>query len=353
MEYDITSTTQTSMATVVKDFIVKLMTLDKSQDQKETIYDNSYFNQYLGYYKIIPEYKTAINAYATWVVGKGWTSDTSTKLMLENISGWGEDTFISIMWNMLVMKKIQGDAFAEIIRNDKGKLINIKPLGTLRIVTNKEGKILRYEDIETNIKFNPTEILHLCNDRIGNEIHGTPITQSIKWALDARNEAMEDKRREEHRSTVRIMEVEEDDTSRLSNLKRDYAEAINKGEVLLVPKGTGTIQDFAAPQSQKLEWIRYLENAYYQALGIPKVILGGSEEFTESSAKIGYLTYEQIYTKEIEELKADLWNQVAIKIEFVKPASLVNETLTGEKGNEQTSFQPQDTKVDAVAGGDK
>ena len=89
-----------------------------------------------------------------------------------------------------------------------------------------------------------------------------------------------------------------------------------------------------------------MENFFYQAVGIPKVILGGSEEFTEASSKISYLTYEQIYTREITELESDLWNQLAIRLKFNKPASLKNEMLSSEdKNTGQTSFQPKDTEI--------
>ena len=58
----------------------------------------------------------------------------------EDIRGWGEDTFMSILWNMLVIKKIGGDAFAEIIRDEEtGRILNIKPLdpSVITIVVDK------------------------------------------------------------------------------------------------------------------------------------------------------------------------------------------------------------------------
>ena len=354
---DIRQTDQTSMATRVKNFSVAPRATDGAQDINETTWDNSEFTKWFGIYKAIPEYKTAINAFATWVIGKGWATDNRTTTILENITGWGEDTFQSIMWNMIVTKKVGGDAFAEIIRNDKGTLINLKPLdpSVIRIVVNKKGIIKRYEQKskaggKDTFRIIPKEkMLHLCNDRVADEIHGTSITESIEWVINARNEAMDDKRRILHRSTIRIMEVDIDNTSRLANLKRDYAEAVNKGELLLIPKGTQEMKDFAPPQTDHLEYIRYLENFFYQALGVPKVILGGSEEFTESSAKIGYLTFEQVYSREVSELIADLWNQVAIRITINKPASIKNELLNSEsKTKEQTGFQPNDTQAGKV-----
>lgn len=349
METDIRQTTTTALDSGVTNYEVDSVVLDTEQDQNETYWDNAYYNQYLGYYKKIPEFKTALDAFAIWVIGKGWTSNNRTTAILDNIDGWGEDTFQSIIWNLLVMKKLQGDAFAEIIRNkDTGALINIKPLGTLRIVTNKNGRVIRYEqrDRKEVKKYKPQEILHLCNNRLADEIHGTPITESVKWVIDARNEAMSDWRRISHRSTVRVLYIDEDDTSKLSNLKRDYKDAINKGELIILPTKAkdAEFSDLTLPPVEAfLSWIKYLENFFYQALGVPKVILGGSEEFTEASSKIGYLTFEQVYSKEVSELKADLWNQLGIRIEINKPASLKNEMLTSEEKNTgQVGFQPND-----------
>lgn len=352
MERDITKTSYTDMQNRVTDFAVDSRQTDGVQEQKETSWDNSKWPQYFGYYKEIPELKKAVDALATWILGKGYTSESLTKVTLENINGWGEDTFNSILWNLIVTKKIAGDAFAEIIRNPKtGTLVNLKPLdpGSIRIVCNQKGRIKRYEqrsktgNKEPDRVFMPFEILHLCNDRIADEIHGTSVIEACEWVILARNEALNDWKRILHRSTIRIMEVDEDDTTRLTNLKKDYANAIKEGELLLVPKGSGEFQDLQPPGNDPIGWIKYLENFFYQALGVPKVILGGSEEFTEASSKIGYLTFEQVYMREITELEADLWNQLAIRITFNKPASLKSEMLSSEEKNTgQVGFQPND-----------
>lgn len=354
-EYNITQTTTTELDTKVDNFQIDKEDTDGVNDNYETEYTDTDWQEYFGYYKNIPELKKAIDAYATWVLGKGYVaSDPKLQVILNSITGWGEDTFQSILWNLLVIKKIsKAGAFAEIIRDTQtGELVNLKPLnpGTMKIVVDKKGRIKRYEQTsriggkDAVTKFQPQQILHLVNDRVADEIHSTSVVESVKWVIDARQESMADVRRMLHRSTIRVMEVEEDDKTRLSQLKSDYAEAINKGELLLVPKGSGKIEDFSAPTTQHLEWIRYLENFFYQALGVPKVILGGSEEFTEASSKISYLTYEQVYTREVVELEADLFNQLGIKIKFNKPASLKNELLNSEQKNTgQVGFQPSDT----------
>ena len=355
MQTDIRQTTRTDLSGGVPDYSVDTRATESVGEQDETYWDNSKWTQYFGYYKQIPELKKAIDALATWILGKDYTTDARTTAILENITGWGEDTFNSILWNLIVTKKVAGDSFAEIIRNpDTGTLINLKTLdpGSIRIICNRKGKIKRYEQRtktgtkEVTRRFDPSEILHLCNDRIADEIHGTSVIEACEWVILARNEAMADWRRILHRATIRVLRVDEDDKSRLANLKRDYAEAIKKGEVLIIPgkPADSAFEELTPPPSDTfISWIKYLENFFYQALGVPKVILGGSEEFTEASSKIGYLTFEQVYTREVTELKADLWNQLAIRVEFNKPASLESEMLqSGEKSKAQVGFQPND-----------
>jgi hypothetical protein len=353
-EWDISKTTTTDMKSGVDDYSVGLKTIDEA-NITENYYEFPYWSQYLGYYKQIPELKQAIDALAMWTVGKGYTTDTRTEVILNNIIGWGEDSFQSIMQNMLIVKKINGDSFSEIIRNeDSGTLLNLKPLNpkNIRIIVNKKGLIERYEEFdlkskEVKRKFQPYEILHLCNDRVANEIHGTSVVESCKWVIDARNEAMSDWRRILHRNLagLRIIEVEEEDPTELRNLKAQWADAIEKGEVLILPKGTASPVNINPPTNPE-QWIRYLENFFYQAVGVPKIILGGSQEFTEASSKIGYLTFEQVYITEQRLLEQDLLNQLGITLEFIRPVSLKNE-LQGEetKNTGQTGIQPSEVNT--------
>ena len=95
-----------------------------------------------------------------------------------------------------------------------------------------------------------------------------------------------------------------------------------------------------------MNWIRYLENVFYQAVGVPKIILGGSQEFTEASSKIGYLTFEQPYMAEQRELESDLWAQLGIKVKFERPVSLKEDVQQNEAANTgQVGIQANETQT--------
>jgi len=345
---------QATTPDTIDDYEVDPVSPDSPADQKETYYDNVNFTTYFGNYKKIAKIKKAIDGYATWILGKGY--ETPMKTRLENINGWGEDTFMSILWNALVTKKVAGDCFSEIIRNEKGTLINIKPLNpeNMRIVASRKGIAIRYDyyrSIERKGKvfrsFKPNEILHLCNNRVTDEIHGVSDVEAVEWIVEAQEEAMKDYRRILHRNGVaRIIYVDTDDETKINKLKVQWKDAIEKGDVLILPKGTAEVKDTGVSIQDPLPWVKYLDNLFYMSIGVPRVILGGSEEFTEASSKIGYLTFEQIYLKEQRELEADLWNQLAIRIKFNKPASLKGELLESEtKNTGQVGIQPSDTEV--------
>ena len=347
MQLDLTSTTTTDLANSVDTYSVSPKSTD-SASSTETRYTNPNFTKYYGYYITIPELNSTINALATWVLGQGYETSRFTKITLRHINGWGEDTFLSILWNLLVTKKVNGDAFAEIIKDkNSGILINLKPLdpAKMTIVCNGKGRITGYEQTTTTgvTKYKPEEIFHICNNRVADNIHGQSMIEPVEWTCNAWQEALADKRRILHRSTIRIMEVDEDDPTRLATLKTQYANAINLGEVLLVPKGTGALQDLSAPTSEHLEWIRYLENKFYQELGVPKVILGGTSENTEASSKVSVIVYEPIFTREITELEMDIFNQLGIEVKFNKQPSLMDNMQTDEaKNTGQVGFQPND-----------
>lgn len=362
METSIANTTTTQLDSAIEDYSVNPETTDISFDQKEYRWHYSDFTEYLGYYKKIPELKKAIDALANWTVGKGIDTSPRDGFTLDVFNGIGRDTFLSIMWNLFTMKKVGGDAFAEIIRRDNtdrtSPILNLKPLSPERMVTifGPNGRIIRYEQIsgKKTKKFQPHQIFHLINDRVADEIHGTSVIEACKWVIDARNEAMNDWRRISHRSTIRIMYVDIENATRLGTLREQYKEGIKNGEVLILPGKKGTDVDFEdlalPPHEAFMRWIQYLENFFYQAVGVPRVI-ATSENYTEAASKVGYLTFEPVYTKEQTFLEHEIKKQLKIDVTFLRPPSLTSNMQRDEAANTgQTQIQPNDTQVNFTDG---
>lgn len=346
------STTTTNLQTGVPDYAVTSKTTDGLYSQDENRWTNADASKWYGFYHGIGEYRAAINAFATWVVGQGYDAKPDILVTLDHIKGWGEDTFLSVLWNMIVVKKFNGDAYAEIISGDDKDetLLNLKVLDPKRIthITNKKGFLIRYEYSQGSgeiKKFQPNEILHFCNDRVLDEPHGTSTTSAVEWVINKIQQAREDYARIMHVSSVRIFFVDEEDTTRQTKIKTEYANAIKNGEVMMLTckPEDAKFQDLTVPPAEAwIRWLDYLEDKFYKALGVPKVVLGGTADNTEASAKVGVITYEPIWTKEISELEADLWNQLGLRIKIRKQPSLMANMQADEmKNTGQTKLEYQ------------
>lgn len=355
-EQDLRQATTTDLTNADIDYDVKHQALDSPSDSQETTWTNTDFDKWMGYYKKIPELNQSIKALAFWSFGKGVEVEVpQAKVEIENITGWGEDSFQDIMENMLRMKKVAGDAFAEIVRNEEKQVINLKPLNpkNVEIVVDKKGLIKHYNMLNkqgkrTGVILQPENMFHISNDRMGDEIHGESVVGVAEWVILARNEAMADWKRISHRSTVRIIYADTDNTTTLNTLKEQWKDGIKNGEVVIIP---GLKKDMEVEQQSLpniapfIEWIRYLEGFFYQAVGVPRII-ATSEGFTEAGGKVGFLTFEPVYTNEQRKMEADLLNQLGWKVTFNRPPSLQENVQQDEQKNAgQTGFQPNDVQA--------
>ena len=232
-EQDIGQAVSSDLTNQMVDYSVAAVETEGAGDQKEFTYQNTDWSRDYGYYKTIPEFKTAIDTKATWVVGAGFTADEQTELLLMTIKGNGKDSFNSILKNMVKVKTISKDSFAEIVRDEEGVLINLKPLdpSSIVIVQGAKGRIIRYEQVSKhktpNKRFKPEQIFHLSHDRMADEIHGTRIIDSLKSLILARNEAMADWRKVLHwnvRPRWKI-QLDTDDPAKIAEFKAKYDEA--------------------------------------------------------------------------------------------------------------------------------
>jgi hypothetical protein len=350
---DASASSITNMKNTVKAWKADTGFIDEASGNGEQYWDYPESNDRLGYYNLLPELKKSIDILAMYAVGKGYEAlSPRTQIRLDKITGWGEDTFESICWNLIVQKKVFGDGFCEIVRDNDNVIINLKPLytGNMRTVTNENGIILRYEHRTGKkvTKFKPHKILHVCNERLANQIHGTSVVDSVMWVIDAKNEALDTMRKIQRRMlAMGVLYVDTENTTKRDEIKAQYQEAADKGEVLVLPKDLAKLDQPPANQiiSHLQTWIQYLDDFSYRALGVPLVLAGGSGG-SEGSDKTGFLTFDQVYLKEQRELQADLWNQAGIKVTFNKPASINPEmTANEEKNTSQTSFQPKDAQA--------
>ena len=323
-------------------YSVDLATTDAATGQKETEYQNAHAAQWLGYYKTIPELKAAIDAKATWTVGKGFEADPLTTFYCDRIRGFGVDTFNTILENCIRTYHIYGDSFCEIIRDTEGMLINLKVLdpGTIKIIANAQGKIIRYEQTSKAKdgklkKYNPDKIFHLAKNRVADEIHGTSIIPAMEWIILARNEAMEDYKKLLHRNIfpVRIWHLDTDNEEKITAFKAKVSTSKYQGEDIFIPKGAVETEIAAVPANATLDpkvWIEQLNKYFFEACGTPKIVIGNAADFTESAVKIVYLAWEQTIEEEQLYIEEQVGMQLGLEIELTFPATLQNELLSDQ-----------------------
>jgi len=351
MNSNLAYTSTTDFASGVPNVTIASKTTDGQYGSKENRWNNPDASKYYGYYYNVGEFRSAIESFAIRVLGWGYeTLNARDKVILDHVQGTGKDTFWGLIFNHLCVKKFNGDAYTQIIRDkDSGVLINMKSLDPKRIthVTNEKGLLSHYmysqgEGEEKRLELN--EVLHSMNNRILDEPHGTAVTSAIEWVIEAMQESAKDQRRLMHYSSVRVLYVDESDTTRLNQLKTELAAGIKNGNVLLLTckPEEAKFEDLVVPPIDA--FIRYqswLENKFYSELGISKVAIGGTtENNTEASAKTNVFITEPVWIKEITELEQDIWNQIGIKIKINKQPSLMDNMQSDEAANTgQTKLQ--------------
>ena len=89
-ETDINSAEAAALRNVIVDFSVDAMSTDAPGDQKETTWQSTTWPKNYGYYKKIPELKSAIKTKAFWTIGAGIEAEEQTLLLLGTIKGNGK-----------------------------------------------------------------------------------------------------------------------------------------------------------------------------------------------------------------------------------------------------------------------
>jgi hypothetical protein len=298
-----------------------------------------YFKKWHGYFRQIPELRAVINKLSSWTFGRGIEADKKNQEKLNKLKGFGKDSARSILKNCWRVALICGDSFAHIIKDERGRIINLKPLNPdkIAILANEKGIIVGYEQENRDKIYLPEEIFHLSYERIADEIHGIPFPEAMEDLIIARNEAISDLRILYHRNIkpIQFFEVETDDTAKLNSVETTINDAYKKSENVVIPAGViKEIKRSSVPEYgtlNSLEYIKFLVRQFVTSCGMPEVVMGWGSETTEASSKIIYLAFQQ----EIEDMQ--LYNQEQIKeqlkieINLEFPASIEEELQKDEK----------------------
>lgn len=356
--YDIANATLSDSPINVTEYVIPPTTLNAAQGSEETEYQNTKFKEQWDIFNAVPDLRSAILMKAIWTMGKGWTADAKTTVLLNHVSGAGKDTFDDILFNLVVCAKIGGDSYAEIINDSDEDLLNLKPLdpGSIKIIVNPKGQIIRYEQtskIKEGLKrtWKPKDIFHLSNNRIADSINGLSEIESLKKTILAEEQSFDDLLRITHQIArpMILFKLKTDNQTKINNFRTKMEEGLNKGKNLYIPDD----EDLLTWEIVKLDvdavvlaWRQDVRNKFYRAIGLPLVIFGNAGS-TESGGKIEYLAHEQVFERDQRYLEQQLLKQLKLTVNLIPPTSLL-ENLQRDESKDSTGsvgFQTNDVQA--------
>jgi len=338
-------------------------TTDGISDAKETEWTSTFWTKYWGYYNEHPELKSALNLKAIWNIGKGYTTDNATKATLSKIKGQGNESFDDVLYNMELIRRINGDSFAEIIRSASGALLNIKPLdpGSIRIIFDGKGIIKRYEQFnklgssKTNKQtvhiFKTTEIFHLSNNRLADQIHGISDIESLDKTILAEIESFSDITKVMHRQAKPfiIFKYKTDDLVKVEATAKKIDALREVGNDLHIPDDDNILSYEVVEVNVSqiiMEWRNDIRNKFYRSIGLPQIMPGAGGQGTESDSKVIYFAFERLVERDQRYIENQVKMQLHLDIDLIPPASMSQDLRTDSKKDAGINVaQPNDTEA--------
>lgn len=319
--------------------------VDRAEANTKTIWVNDEWETYNGYFKKHISVKSVMIKLGMWSVGKGYKADKRTTNILDKIRGWGKDTFNGIIANQIRVMHINGDSYAEIIEDDSGKLINLKPLnpGSMGHVINPQGILKGYKQrlLNGTEKFMALEkVFHLCLNRTADEVHGTGDIEALITFLDKIKQLDEDMTVMFHRFVVPLIiwKLNTDDPTAIAAFKASEKIALNKGDNLFIPeqavdwslmepgKGVGNLLD-------PMDWRNKWTEEVIKGGGVPALIMAIEAGTTEASAKMVYLAWQQVIEDAQRTIEDQIKAQLDLTIKYEFPAR-IEENLGEDEGKD-------------------
>lgn len=363
---DINRAVSSDMTNKVDDVEIPTMTTDGISDQKETRYSNPNWTKYWGIFNASTDVQSGLIMKGVWDTGRGYTTDNATQPILDKITGWGKETFEDILFNMDITKNIGGDSYAEVVRNDKGTLVNLKCLDPQSIthVVNGKGIIIYYEQTSKKsfLKFFKkkvvrkiplNEMFHLTCNRIADQIHGISKIAGVERNVTAQDENFVDTKKLMHHQ-VRpfiIWKLKTDDPVKIKEIVNKIDKARNLGEDMFIPDDDDAVS-FEIVQvnisDAVFKWREDMRNEFYRHFGLPLVVFGSGGS-TESGGKMEMFAHETVFTADQRYIERQIWRQLSLKIKLNSPVGLSQNLLSDEAKDKAQGLevQPQDTTAGA------
>jgi hypothetical protein len=356
---NITNTTLGDNTNSVAQYEIGALNVETPQNLEETEYTIKRAAEYWGWFNTHPDLQSAFVMKGVWDVGKGYTADAETMVILDHINGNGKQSFKDILFSMDISTNLYGESYAEIIRDeDTDELINLKLLNPANIKTiyGKRGDIIRYEQFNTNkikqTEWKPEQILHFSNmGGICGKMGGISKIEALENTLKADMESFDDVRKVMHSQAIPLIlwKLKTDDVTTINAFvnKINTARKLG-GENVFIPDDDNIVTHELVEinLSQAIfEWRNDIRNKFYRVLGMPQIVFGSSQS-TESGGKVEMMAHENVFEFGQSYIEEQIWQQLYLKINLISPTSILSDLQTdqskdsGQMGMNQTEMKP-------------
>ena len=300
--------------------------------QHESYYQTDY-GRWNGYVHRIPVLRQIIDIRAASIFSSWLTKGTharQAKSTLDEFEGRGNETFRLIMENMYKIAYICGDAYAIKIYEDENEEyitdLHILPSDNIRQVIQK-GKILRYEEIDGDKKWEHYQIFHLRYKPRGAMTHGIGMVESLNNILLS-YEQMIQIGQEIYERMSRPREwifANTDNPTKLQTIRTALKEA---GEtwsgVVVIPKTLIDKQETTqlTVSLKPQEWLDTLSKEIFKATATPELVLGTGYSTSEEDAKTRISGYIQSIRRDQNWMEENVKKQIFMEMWPTSPPDI-------------------------------
>ncbi len=309
-----------------------------------------------GFFRNVPDYRTAMLTFIDWVIGKKLIMDRRTEEIVKKIRGNGKQSFRMILKNHFLTSVIGGDSTTEIIKDKAGRLKNlmIRDPGTIKIIANRKGRIILYKqmsgkqqgkeeaELKTLHTWQPEEIWHTMNNPIADEIHGIPESESMQDLIKSLEQVQKTYAvvLERYMKPTYFFEADTDDDTEMAAIAVKIDKAMKNFTNIVLPKGTlDEIKTAKTAQFSILDpvpWMNFLSRKFNKVARVPEIIQGESRESAVAGAEINFIGFKEYIMQRQTDLSENVKNQLNLNVGFEEPRELeIEQMQKGGSSNEK------------------
>ncbi len=319
-------------------YIIDSVSTDVSSYQSD-------WDKWHGFYRKVADYRTAMLTLIDWVIGsKDLIMGDKTKEIVRKIRGNGKQNFRMILKNHYLTTIIGGDSLTEIVKDKARRLKNliIRDPGTIRILANKKGRIVLYEqlsqkqsgtgtaseeasDMEVLQTWKPEEIWHTMNNPIADEIHGIPESESMQDLIKSLEQIQKVYAITLHRymKPTIFYEVDTDDDTEIAEIAKKIDSAVKNFNNVVTPKGTlDEIKTAKVAQFSILDpipWMNFLSRKFNKVARVPEIVQGESRESAIIAGEINFIGFREYIMQKQTDFSENIKDQLNLDIKFPEP----------------------------------